>query len=57
MGYKNTVIVPIVGLVALVIKYVTGVDFDQAVQQQVTDVLTNALIVGSLIYGVFKNHK
>ena len=54
--YK-TVIVPIVAVFAMAAQLVFGVKIPESLVSDVTQVISNAILVFVTIYGIFKNHR
>lgn len=54
---NRTIIAPIVAFILIFIKIVFGVDIPDAVGGQITDVILSVITLGTLVYGIFKNHQ
>jgi hypothetical protein len=54
-NYK-TMIIPIVGVLAMGAQLIFGVQIDNGLQNDISDVVANLIAVGAVVYGIFKNH-
>ena len=53
--YKQ-LIAPFIAVVFILLQTVLGVEVDEAIQNQVVDVIANLLAVGAVVYGIIKNN-
>ena len=53
--YKQ-LIAPFVAVIFILLQTVLGVEIEEAVQNQVIDVLANLIAVGAVVYGIIKNN-
>lgn len=53
--YKQ-LIAPFVAVIFILLQTVLGVEVEEAVQNQVIDVLANLIAVGAVVYGIIKNN-
>lgn len=53
--YKQ-LIAPFVAVIFILLQTVLGVEVEEAVQNQVVDVLANLIAVGAVVYGIIKNN-
>ena len=53
--YKQ-LIAPFVAVVFILLQTVLGVEVEEAVQNQVIDVLANLIAVGAVVYGIIHNN-
>lgn len=56
MNYK-TMVLPIIAALCILLKLITGIEIDEAIQTQIAEAVTNVILVGFIIYGIVKNHK
>lgn len=54
--YKTT-IAPIVAVLAMAVQLIFGVEIPESLVNEVVVVVSNAIAVFVVIYGIFKNHK
>lgn len=55
--FNKTVIIPIISVICIAIKLVLGVEINEDIQTQITDIIFNTFLLGTILYGIFKNHK
>lgn len=53
---QKTVIAPIVGVIVLSLQLIFGVEIPEDVVDKIVVVAANAVAVGSVVYGILKNH-
>ena len=53
--YKQ-LIAPFVAVIFILLQTVLGVEIEEAVQNQVIDVLANLIAVGAVVYGIIHNN-
>lgn len=53
--YKQ-LIAPFIAVIFILLQTVLGVEVDEAIQNQVIDVIANLLAVGAVVYGIIKNN-
>lgn len=56
MNYK-TMVLPIIAALCILLKLITGIEIDEAIQAQIAEAVTNIILVGFVVYGIVKNHK
>lgn len=56
MNYK-ALITPFIGVISITVQLVFGIELDLDVQNQVIEVIVNAIAVGMVISGILKNNK
>lgn len=56
MNYK-ALITPFIGVISITAQLVFGIELDLDVQNQVIEVIVNAIAVGMVISGILKNNK
>jgi uncharacterized membrane protein len=57
MGYSKAILVPLLAVVFMIVEAITGVKVSEDLQHQVASVIDNAVVVGAILYGTFKNFK
>lgn len=53
--YKQ-LIAPFIAVVFILLQTVLGVEVDEAIQNQVIDVIANLIAVGMVVYGIIHNN-
>jgi uncharacterized protein (DUF697 family) len=56
-NYKVTIVAPLVALLAVVLHNVYGITLEAGVQEQIIAGISAIVMLGALLYGIFKNHK
>lgn len=56
MNYK-TMVLPIIAALCILLKLITEIEINEAIQTQIAEAVTNVILVGFIIYGIVKNHK
>lgn len=57
MKFNKSIIAPLVAVVSYIVATIFHVELPKDVQGQITDIIVQVAFIGSLVYGIFKNHK
>lgn len=53
----RTIIAPIVGFLVILVELIFGIEIGEDLVSRIIEVLVEAAALGTILYGIFKNHK
>ena len=53
----KTVIAPIIAFLAIAVQFIFGIEIPNELQEQIVYVIGNAIALGTIVYGIVKDHR